>query len=58
MGGSWVPYSRVICASDHFGICRVKILEIVAPDRRMSRMVRPPTLRLYMNDVPPATIGR
>jgi hypothetical protein len=39
-------------------ILPVKIFASVLPDSRRSRTRWPPTVRLYMNEVPPATIGR
>jgi len=48
----------VIAGSFQRVIWPVKILARVAPDRRRSVTRLPPTVRLYMNDVPPATMGR
>src|SRR5687768_17828049 len=58
--GSWrPPLSAVICSSLQLVMFRVKIFAIVFGDRRRSRTGLPAaSLRLYINDVPPATIGR
>ena len=50
--------SSVIAASFQLVIWLVKILAIVSPDSRRLRTSWPPTLSWYVNEVPPATIGR
>jgi hypothetical protein len=49
--------STLIAGSDQLVICWVKILVMVSPESRrfVTRLL--PILRLYMNAVPPATIG-
>jgi len=46
-----------ICGSFQLVITPVKILLIVSPLNRRLVTRLPPIFRLYMNDVPPATIG-
>jgi hypothetical protein len=46
-----------MAGSFHLVMAPVKILVIVWPSRRRSVTCLPPIFRLYMNDVPPATIG-
>src|SRR5690349_16699550 len=53
------PLSAVIAESFQFPIFFVKVFASVSGDRRRSRTCEPSAfLRLYMNDVPAATIGR
>ncbi len=46
-----------ICGSFQLVITPVKILVTVSPPRRRFVTRLPPITRLYMNEVPPATIG-
>src|SRR5262245_58239119 len=57
-GSAWPLLSAVIAGSFQFVIWLVKIRAMVRPDSRRSCFRTPPTLTLYGNDVPPATIGR
>ncbi len=49
--------SALIAGSLQLVITFVKILATVSPERRRFVTRRPPISRLYMNAVPPATIG-
>src|SRR6478735_2991099 len=56
--GSVMPgLSFLIAGSFQVLMTPVKILVTFSPDRRRFVICLLPTLRLYMNDVPPATIG-
>ena len=49
--------SAAIAGSFHFVITPVKIFATLSPDSRRFVTRLPPMTRLYMNEVPPATIG-
>src|SRR5262249_34150691 len=56
--GSATPgLSALIAGSSHLVMPSVKILVSTSPDSRRFVMRLPPEVRLYMNEVPPATIG-
>ena len=57
-GDSRPLLSFVIAGSFQLVILLVKIFAIVSPESRRLRTSLPPTLRWYVNAVPPATIGR
>ena len=56
-GSASCGLSALIAGSSHLVIAPVKIFATVSPPSRRLVTFLPPITRLYMNEVPPATIG-